>query len=194
MTPPRDGGFTLLELLVALVVLGFILAGLAQGTQFGLLAAGSQARTVAERGDMDAVDRALTRLIQGMDPGRAGGPAALRGTASSLAFTSTLPDAAALPSRRADILLASQGGRLILRAVPRLPGPAPGAPPAETELLRGIERLEVSYWIGGPQPGWATVWTGRGLPGLIRLRLVFPAGDRRHWPDIVAAPMRAAAG
>ena len=31
-------GFTLLELLIALTVLGFLLAGLAQGVHFGLLA------------------------------------------------------------------------------------------------------------------------------------------------------------
>lgn len=187
----REGGFTLLELLVALVVLGFILAGLSQGAQFGLLAAGSQTRTVAERGELDAVDRAVRHLIQEMDPGRAGAPPGLRGTASSLAFTSALPTASALPVRQAAIVLAAEGGRLVLRATPRFPGVGASM---ETELLRDVERLEASYWSRGAQPRWVSSWAERDLPALVRLRLVFPPGDRRRWPDIVAAPMRSPAG
>lgn len=190
----RDGGFTLLEVLVALTVLGFILAGLSAGTQYGLLAAGSQARTVAASGDLDAVDRALTRLIQVMDPGRNGGPAPLRGSSGGMTFTSALPAAAALPTRSAQVGLLVEGGRLVLRAVPRQPGQRTPPPPVVIELLRGVDGMEASYWRGGPQPGWAASWTGPGLPALVRVRLVFPPGDRRRWPDIVAAPMRAPAG
>jgi len=28
------------------------------------------------------------------------------------------------------------------------------------------------------------------LPRLIRVRLEFPPNDPRHWPDIIASPMR----
>ena len=67
---------------------------------------------------------------------------------------------------------------------------------AETVLIRtrrGVERIEASYWKSGPQPGWVRTWDGRGLPALIRVRLIFPASDPRRWPDIVVAPMRASA-
>ncbi len=188
---PRDGGFTLLEVLVALTVLGFILAGLSAGTQYGLLAAGTQSRIVGAAGDLDAVDRALIRLVQGMDPGRNGGPPPLRGSSGSMAFTSVLPAAAVLPTRSTQVVLLAEGGRLVLRASPRQPGQR--TPPVDIELLRGVERLEASYWRGGPQPGWVRSWDAPALPALVRLRLVFPAGDRRRWPDIVAAPMRASA-
>ena len=63
----RDAGFTLLELLVALVVLGFILAGLAQGVHYGLRAIDSQAQLVGSRGELNAVDRALYRLVVSAD-------------------------------------------------------------------------------------------------------------------------------
>jgi len=189
---PRDRGFTLLEVLVALTVLGFILAGLSTGAQYGLLAAGSQGRTVAATGDLDAVDRALTRLVQGMDPGRNRGPPPLRGSSGSMAFTSALPTAALLPTRSAEVVLLVEGGHLVLRAVSRQSGQRTPSP-VSIELLRGVERIEASYWKSGPQPGWVRTWDGRGLPALVRVRLIFPASDPRRWPDIVVAPMRASA-
>ena len=132
-----------------------------------LLATRSQAATVAERGDLDAVARALTRLIEGMDPGSAIGPPPLRGTERSLAFMSTLPSAAALPTRQARLLLTLEGGRLVLRVTPRLPGErtAPSAAGAtDTELLQGLQRLEVSYWTRGANPRWVASWTDRAPP------------------------------
>lgn len=189
----RDAGFTLLELLVALVVLGFILAGLSQGTRFGLQAIGAQTRDIAGRGDLDAVDRALQRLIEAADPGQLRDPPTFRGGGSSLAFVSTLPAAALLPTRQAQVSLGVDGsGRLVLRAVPRRPGHrlGPQPVPSETELLRGVDHLEAAYWTRGADPRWVTAWTSAGLPALVRLRVVFPPGDRRHWPDIVAAPKR----
>ncbi len=193
MVSRRDAGFTLLELLVGLVMLGFILAGLSQGTRFGLQAIGAQTRDIAGRGDLDAVDRALQRLIEAAYPGQPRDPPTFRGGANSLTFVSTLPAAALLPTREAQVALGVDGsGRLMLRAVPRLPGHQLGPPPApsETELLRGVDHLEAAYWTRGPNPHWAAGWTTAGLPALVRLRVVFPPGDRRHWPDIVAAPRR----
>ena len=54
----------------------------------------------------------------------------------------------------------------------------------------GVERIELAYWPrpgspGSPAPAWASAWAGNDLPLLIRLRVVFPPGDGRHWPDIV---------
>ena len=47
----RPNGFTLLEILVALTVLGFLLAGLAQGVHFGLLAWGTEVRLAGGNDD-----------------------------------------------------------------------------------------------------------------------------------------------
>jgi general secretion pathway protein J len=188
-----DRGFTLLELLVALVVLGFILAGLTQGVRYGLRATDTQARTLAERSELDAVDRAVRRLIEQMDPGSARDGALVRGGVGQLVFVSELPAASGLPTRRADIALGVDGARrLVLRATPRPAGRpfGPPPPPLETELLRDVDHIEFAYWPRGPAAQWTSSWTARDLPLLVRLRVVFPTGDRRHWPDIIASPRR----
>ena len=99
MKRQRDAGFTLLELLVALVVLGFVLAGLSGGVRYGLRAADTQARTLAERSELDAVDRAVRRLIEQMDPGTARDGTGMQGTAGRLVFVSELPVASGLATR-----------------------------------------------------------------------------------------------
>jgi general secretion pathway protein J len=193
MTPPRHAtasGFTLLELLVALVVFGLLMAGLAQGVRFGLTAWGAQSRMIARDADLDAVERVLRRLLDGVEPGRPVDPPNIVGTAASLAFTSDLPEGAAgtASERHADILLRVADARLVLRWVPHLHVRrlAPPPAPVETELLHGIDRLDLAYWDEGGQ--WRTAWRDRTPPRLIRLRLRFAPGDPRHWPDIVVAP------
>lgn len=186
----QPGGFTLLEVLVALVVLGFMMAGLAQGVRFGTRAWDTQARVIAERGELDAVDRALRRLIERMAPGRDREPAGVRGEADRLAFTSELPLAASAIARAADVAILVGGGRLVLRWTPHLHARRLGPDPVPTEevLLHGVARVEFAYWA--PAGAWTSVWSERAPPALVRVRVVFPEGDRRRWPDIVAAPLR----
>jgi len=184
-----EGGFTLLELLVALVVLGFILAGLSQGVRYGLRATDTQARTLADRSELDAVDRALRRLIEQMDPGTPRDGAGVRGSVNRLTFVSELPAASGLATGRVDVALGVDGGRrLVLRSTPRPAGKpfGPAPLPLETELLRDVDHIELAYWPRGPSPQWRNAWSANDLPLMIRLRVVFPPGDRRHWPDIVA--------
>lgn len=193
MTRP-DAGFTLLELLVALVVLGFIVGGLGQGVRYGLRATDVQGRLVADRGELDAVDRALRRLFEQMEPGTEREGPTLVGTPARMAFVSQLP-AAAGGSRRAELVLQMAGDRLVLLHRPRLHavrfGPLP--PMTETELLRGVQGVETSYWRRGEAPGWVPSWNQAALPALVRVRIVFLPGDRRRWPDMVVAPVQSAA-
>jgi len=182
----QQQGFTLLELLVALVVLGFLVAGLSEGVRYGVRAAGAQARLIDGRSELDATDRTLRSLLAQADPGNAHAPA-LTGGPGGVAFTTRLP-AGADRGGPADVALRVEGGRLMLRWMPHRYGvPFAPAQNAQTiELLRGVEGLEAAYWSGS----WRREWAERDLPALIRLRLVFPPGDPRHWPDIVVAPMR----
>lgn len=191
----RERGFTLLEMLVALVVLGFVVAGLSQGLRFGLRATVRQERQSAERGDLDAVDRALRRLINQMEPGTSREPNLVLGEAAAVAFTTDLGDAArALATSQAEIRLSVENGRLVMAWRPfvhalRL---APAPPPQRTVLLDGLDRIEFSYWgqAGEGQAAWSSVWQQKALPALIRIRLVFQPGSTRRWPDIVAGPAR----
>ncbi len=192
----RDGagGFTLLEVLVTLVVLGFLFAGLAQGVQFGLTAWQTQVRTVDRNGDLDAVDRTLRRLVEQADPGVADDPPRLTGTARGVEFFTRLPQSVTtLPSRLASVTLDVDGAhRLVMRWIPAAHAEPLGKPPAPTEtvLLGGVDHLDLAYWHAGPKAGWMTAWAEPEIPLLVRIRLVFPKGSGRRWPDIVAAPMR----
>lgn len=186
----RRNGFTLLELLVALAVFGLLLAGLMQVTQYGLRALDTQMRILGRSEDLDAVDRALRRMIAVMDPGDSLAPPPFAGSRDKVQFVTVLPDAAAgLPVRRVEAgLLVDSSHRLVLRWRPWIHAvrlrPAP--PPVETELLRGVQGLELAFWH--PESGWVGSWRNEDLPALIRIRVLFPPGDLRHWPDIVAAP------
>jgi general secretion pathway protein J len=188
-------GFTLLELLVALVVLGFVLAGIAQGVQFGLRAWTMQSQDVGAHADVDAADRVLRHLIAQMDPGTSGAPPNLVGSAGSLAFTTDLGQAAAaLGVHDANVALLVQDHNLVLRWTPVVHGvrldPAP--PPATTVLLPGVDRVEFAYWAHGEggAGSWQTTWVEKDLPPIVKIRLIFPAAAHRRWPDIVAPTMR----
>jgi general secretion pathway protein J len=203
MIRDRQTGFTLLEVLVALVVLGLLLAGLAQGVQFGLQAWTRQSRLIATHGDADAVDRLLRRMIEEADPGRATVAAAITGDASRLLLVTRLPAGALHPgSQEVEASIGvDRAHRLLLRWYPYLNAPRlqPAPPPQQDVLMEGLDHLDIAYW--GPdaaQPAapraWHSNWHGPDLPELIRIRLVFAEGDARHWPPIIAAPMRGKPG
>ncbi len=192
-----ERGFTLLEVLVALVVLGFVLAGIAGGAQFGQRAADMQARSIAGHADSGAADRLLRQLVAEMDPGNATDGAHVTGGASALAFTTDLGRTAAALAGEGDAeigLGVDAGHRLVLRWVPAVHAirlvPAP--PPATAVLLDGVERVEFAYWGHGEGGAgqWLSAWTERDLPPLVRIRLRFLPELHRSWPDIIAATER----
>ena len=190
----REAGFTLLELLVALVVLAVLLLALRQGVAFGVVATDTQVRLTAGREDLDTVARALRRLVEHMDPGTEMEPVRLDAGPHALSFPTELPAAAALPQPGVDAaLLVTPAGQLVLRWTPRRHAAHLGPPPPlqETELLRGVAGLDIAYWRPSLSGGaWRSEWPDPGLPALVRLRIAFAPDDGRHWPDIVAAPAR----
>jgi general secretion pathway protein J len=62
----------------------------------------------------------------------------------------------------------------------------------ERLLLEDIAGIEFAYYgrfNASLPPDWLDQWDGLlGLPQLIRVRVSFPPGDRRRWPDLVVAP------
>ncbi|HZK89085.1 MAG TPA: prepilin-type N-terminal cleavage/methylation domain-containing protein [Stellaceae bacterium] len=195
-----EHGFTLLEMLVALVVLGLLVAGLAQGVRTAFSMWSVQTRHIDQAAELDGAGRVMRALLSGMQPisptGFASGAAeapVIAGDASRLYFVGDLPMGSGT-SRRADITIELQRGRVVLLWLPRDSGTPTGPPtaPGSTELVRGVESLEFAYWLPAPAEhggGWLVRWREPALPKLVRVRLQFPIGDGRHWPDLVAAPL-----
>jgi general secretion pathway protein J len=188
----RTDGFTLIEVLVTLVVLGFLIAGLAQGIRFGLLAWDTQARTIALNGDLDSVDRALRHMIEQYDAGMVDDDPQLTGTAHTLLIHTELPEAATgLVTRRAQAALGvDEGHRLVLRWTPSPHAETLGkSPPAgQAVLVEGVDHIDLAYWKPADKGGgWVSAWEDPDPPALVRIHIAFRRGDQRHWPDIVAA-------
>jgi general secretion pathway protein J len=182
----RDAGYTLLEMLVALVVFGLIMAGIAQTFRFGLTAWTATTRNTTRPEALAAMERALGRMITQTLPG------SMIGRTDQLAFTTTLPAGAGLPGGLADAaIMITPVGDLILRYTPHPPGIplAPLPAPQVEPLAQGVTSLSIAYLV--PQssgaPAWLDSWSGDGLPLLVKIHLQF--ADGQNWPDLVAAPI-----
>jgi general secretion pathway protein J len=172
-----------------------LVLGLAQGLRFGVAAWDRQGRVIDRQEDLDAVDRTLRQLIEQINPGTAHDAPEIHGNASSVEFTSDLPEgaAAALPSREAEIrLLVDDRHRLVLRWAPYTHAIRSGPQPAVTDilLLPQVDHIVLSYWSRSGTAGWRSVWTKTEVPALIRLRVILTPESGPSWPDIVAAPQR----
>ena len=194
----RRAGFTLLEMLVVVLVLGFLMIGLTQGVRAGLSLWEAQAHRIGETGELDAAERILRRLLSGIAPPPVGaapgaiGGADFKGAANSLVFVGDLPTGLGT-TQRANITIEVLQGRLVLRWTPHRHelSVTPPPEPIEIELIRNVDHLDLAYW-GSRSPeqsaGWQAQWDGTGIPELIRLRLALGKADRRRFPDLIAAP------
>jgi general secretion pathway protein J len=187
----RYAGFTLIEVLVVLSVVGLVLAMLAQGLRVGVRGADSYHRSVRTQSDMEPVERALRHIIERMDAGMYPEPPVVRGSARALAFTTELPDPATGGSLTADVRLEAEGGRLVLWWTPHTRGIPFGAPPppGREVLLDRVAGLDISYAAKGEGAAWHSEWARAALPGLVRMQVALPEGER-PWPPIIVHPPR----
>jgi general secretion pathway protein J len=209
MTAPhaRQGGFTLLELLVAITLLGVLMAAL-----FGSLRLGAR---VWETGEARLDASARVQVVQNFlrqqlgqtvpltevgDDARASPAMLFVGASDGLRFVSLLPAHLGGGVSLMELALrpSPAGGELddlVLRMRP-LDLTGDGAARSETEeriLIEAIASLEVAYF-GAERPGatpiWWQEWQGQWtLPALVRMRVGFPEGDRRRWPELIVGLM-----
>ena len=190
MKPRSDAGFTLLEILVALAVFGFLLVGLSETVRFGLTAWKQDARMSDGKTDLEAVDRSLRSIVENLAPGDEAARSPIEGSADSLTGVTRLRvPGGGLQPVPVEAGLAVSGSRLVLRWRPYHHGIAlaAGAAPAEAELMSGVSRLAIEYWR--PNGVWVARWREPDLPLLIRFRVILRGENAPRWPDIVIAPL-----
>ena len=187
----KQAGFTLLEILVAVVVLGFIVAGLSQATRFGINAWDVQSRLSDNAAEVERLDRVLRLLIEQAVPPLSADDKPMEGQEHRLILLTRLPDQPPTqPIRRAQVAIGvDDKHRLLLRWVPHPNASAilPPPPPQEIVLAEGVDHMDLSYRQDVSDGGkWKTIWDDSSLPALVTMQIVMTS-PHRHIPLIEAA-------
>jgi len=188
----KRNGFTLLEMLVVLAVFGLLMLTVTEGMRFAGRASEIAGQSLAWTEQIEPADRSLRAMLEQIRPqGALETNPALVGSADTMSFQAEISDPSLeLGHAQANVELAFEGGdRLAARTqpAPHATWIGPPAPVRSTVLVDRLAGGSFAYWDGAH---WLDRWDQDGLPRLIRVRLEFPPNDPRHWPDIIASPMR----
>lgn len=200
----RDAGFTLVEMLVALALIGLLAAGLFGGLRF--------ASRASERATAATDHAAAVALAYGFMQAQLGNAQPYPATADpkdqqiifdgepdQIDLITTAPSRLALGGFFHLHLAAAEAGRQLhliaeWREPPRQDGAAPETPLAPTALLDNLKTAAFAFF-GTTDPElpneWHDQWQGTtALPKMIRLRIEFADGWQA--PDLIVAPHLAA--
>jgi general secretion pathway protein J len=186
-----EAGFTLVEALVAIALLGLAGAMMAQGLAVGERLWRSEARLAATGQEVETAQTLLRDRIERLRPitryqeGKA--RADMDGESGAIDFIALPLDVERPATLRRYELSRTDAGELVLDGTPWR-----GGDPQRQVLLRGVDSLDLAYFGAtreDPEPQWRTDWSGQpGPPRLVRVRVTFGTGDRRVWPDLVVQP------
>jgi general secretion pathway protein J len=201
MNTTKAAGFTLLELLIAITLLGFILTLL-----FGGMRLGARSWDISERHADQGERLALTqnflrRQLSEIRPYH--WPKKLSAGLAFVGEPQRVQLVAPLAARSAPgglylievELVHEQGlGRLVMKRAFPLPDSGDFAALERAEkvvLAEQVQSVSFAYYgapVGEEAPQWQDRWNSAGsrLPYLIRVRLTLSNG--RAWPDLIVAP------
>lgn len=187
-------GFTLLELLVAIVLLALISVVLLNGVRFGnqvwQSAEARVDRSAARSAREDFLRRQLSRIYPVRQDTREGRRMLFKGTRETLRFIGPAPaDAAVAGTYTYDLRLSNDGRKDLVLSWSVI---GSGAYADRIVLMHDVRSVELTYF--GPvrknrAAGWRAKWDdGEYLPRLIRMRAVAEGQPAPDAIDIVVAP------
>lgn len=205
-------GMTLIEVMVALVLLSLLSIGLVTSFRLGEHTYHQLTAAVTADRDVVAAQRFVRQILEStypfQQPAGSRVPAfGLEGSATELTVTAPMPQGGGGRGHyRYQLVVQADGAglkTLLIRSTLdrngtlALASSSSGGESHEEALLEGIESLEWAYLQPDDTLGsasradrrWASSWSGsKSPPVLVRLRVTFPPGDRRRWPELLIDP------
>ncbi len=191
--PSREAGLALLELLVALTLTGLLFGVLHEGFTLGRRVwEGASSRGGARLEAVEAAQALLRRQLRMAWPASSNGLVAFQGAPAGLQFIAPPPALLGQGIRSRISLGLARNGELEMTWLPETVRRLT-AVPQRAVLLGGVAAMDLGYFgvlDGDDQPRWHPAWRNQGhQPRLVRVRLAFPAGDPRAWPELLVAPI-----
>jgi general secretion pathway protein J len=208
VTPPFDhhadaDGFTLVEILVAITLLGLVVALVHGGVRLGTAAWDTSHDLLEAHDDVVVTRDLLERLVGSASPSVHDSSnreiGAFVGGRRGIAFLANSP-VQSLSTGRYRVTISEQRRDDAVDLVLSLelldgapPNSASSPRPDSKVLLKDVKVIEFSYLPVGMDrntDSWAQDWEGTGaLPALVRIDIQFAPADRRAWYPLIVEPM-----
>jgi len=198
--PSSSAGFTLAEVLVSLAILGLMLVLLFSNVRFEARAWQAATLRSDRASELDTVTHFMRRQLGEAYPRYDEERKRIEfdGRPNALRFLAPIPAYLAnggIHEVAYFVAADTEGRRLVMSRAPNRPlTPAADRSrlAAQTTLVEGVDTVEFAYFgklAEGRESQWFAQWReASALPALIRVRVRFPDGDGRIWPDLYVKP------